>query len=299
LGNGKSDNYVFPKYEEKYDFVNTYGIINHSKGIINEKIFKDINPLYYRKIKKISCGNGFTVCLDREGLVYSWGRGSKGELGYDLLWEESTIVSGIKCQSTPKLIEKLANRKLVITDVICGNDFTFVYDDSGIPYSWGNNDHYQLARVSQFTTDSTPDKATQLVELEKTLKICCGWMHGMVLTDKGEVYIWGNPFFDYNKNSPDIAEPLMVELPNRAVDIRCGYHHFCAIISEDGLNNFQLYTWGANEYSQCGYRTEERISYIPKHVKIHDQNVIDVSCGAFHTIVHASNRKIYGFGHNL
>ncbi len=239
------------------------------------------------------------MCLDRDGFVYSWGKGSKGELGYELIWEASTIISGIKCQSTPRLVENLANRKVTITDVMCGSDFTFAYDDSNTPYSWGNNNHHQLARISQHVTDWTPDKADFLIELEKTLKICCGWMHGLVLTDKGDVYIWGNPFFDYNNNSPDIAEPILVELPYKAVDISSGFHHCCAILSDDGVNNFELYTWGANEYGQCGYKRDERIIYLPKLVNLYDNTVVEVACGAFHTIVQVNSGRFYGFGHNL
>lgn len=84
--------------------------------------------------------------MDKDGIVYSWGKSTRGQLGYELKYDESTIASGTKCQSSPRMVQSLEERRIHITDVICGSDFTFVMDDQMRPFSWGNNDHHQLGR---------------------------------------------------------------------------------------------------------------------------------------------------------
>jgi alpha-tubulin suppressor-like RCC1 family protein len=288
---------VFPEENNKYSFVNTLSIINESRGIIMNKIFKEQNPLYYKYIRKISCGDGFSVLLDRDGVLYSMGKAQKGQLGYDLLYDESSIISGIKCQITPKIIESLCNKKVVVTDIICGSDFSFAIDDTNHIYSWGNNDHNQIARKTELICDSIPDVADYLLPYEKITKICCGWMHGSCLTDKGEVFIWGNPYYDYNSRLPNIREPEKINFNFRVVDLACGFHHFCAILLED--DNYELYTWGANDYGQCGHPIKEKLSLIPMKINFEEEKIMEIICGSFHTICHLNKDKIIGFGHNL
>lgn len=216
-------------------------------------------------------------------------------MGYTLDYEKCEKVSGVKCWTSPKILDYFYEKKIIITDVVCGKDFTFACDDYQNPYSWGNNDHSQLARNSKNKYETVPDIANLLLSFGIIMDIKCGWMHGSLLTDKGEVFIWGNPFYDYDEQMPDIKEPLKIELDNTVLDINCGFHHFCAIVIEN--NNYVLYTWGANEYGQCGYKTEEKLSLTPKKVDL--DGILQVYCGPFQTICHLSGGKLYGFGHNL
>jgi alpha-tubulin suppressor-like RCC1 family protein len=278
--------------------VNNLSIINLSKGFISQKVFSEQNPLYLKYIKKISCGDGFTVCVDKDGVVYSWGKSTRGQLGYELKYDESTLVSGTKCQSTPRVVQSLHERKISIVDVICGGDFTIAVDDQGRGFSWGNNDHYQLGRSTERTMEATPEISDQFAQFEKISKICCGWMHVAILTDQGEVYYWGNPFYDYAKHLKDIKEPMKVELPFKAVDLACGFHHFAAIVYDEF--NYELYTWGANEYGQCGLHASQdsKLLFNPVYIQFSELKIMNVYCGAFHTICHMTGDKLYGFGHN-
>lgn len=276
--------------------MNTLSIINSSFGFVKNKIFREQNPIYLKYIKKISCGDGFTVCLDRDGVVYSWGKGNHGQLGYELNYEDSTVVSGTKCQARPRIVTEFTDRKVFITDIMCGKDFVFAYDDLNQPFSWGGNDRHQLARDSTRASEPIPEKASLLLPFEKTTKICCGWMHGLCLTDKGDVYLWGNPFYDYDNSMKDIKEPVKIDLPNSASDIASGFHHCCAIVNEE--NGPELYTWGANEYGQCGVSNKEKLILAPEKIDLFDNKIIDVVCGPFHTICHMTEDKLYAFGHN-
>ena len=120
LANGKNDNYTFSKKfkpNDKYDFINNFSIIsyepsNYTKLFKNKLIFNNEKysfPLLPKQIKKISCGDGFTLFLDNEGQIYSVGKNNKGQLGYELLNENSNIIEGIKCNSKLTKIEYFEN----------------------------------------------------------------------------------------------------------------------------------------------------------------------------------------------
>lgn len=271
-------------------------IINQNEGYIKGKLMSRVNPLYGKKIKKISCGDGFTVFLDCDGTLYSCGKNNKGQLGYDIPYEKAEIISGIKCQSHPKFIEYFMENKIKIIDIVCGSDFSFAIDETNQIYSWGSNDHYQLARGINKLSESKPGLAILVTPCESIVKVCCGWMHGCYLTDKGEVYIWGNPYYDYDRTYSDIQDPIKVEMENRCVDISSGFHHI-AIITQDE-NIFSLFTLGANEFGQLGYETDKEISVIPHMVDFKGTSVMDVVCGSFHTMCLLANEKIFGFGSN-
>jgi len=182
--------------------------------------------------------------------------------------------------------------------VHCGRDFVIAYSENSLPFTWGNNDHFQLARETHVTYDSNPEIAKAIVDLncKKIIKTCCGWMHGVILSDKGDAYIWGNPYFDYDKDFYDLKDPMMVKIDYRIIDIASGYHHFCALVLEE--NDMQVYTWGANDYGQLGYKTKEDISLEPKKVDLYDYKPEQIFCGSFHSLCSVKEGKVFAWGHN-
>lgn len=243
-------------------------------------------------IKKISCGDGFTVCIDNEGIVYSWGKNNKGQLGFDIKYENATIVSGTKCQSTPKIIESLVERKIFAVDISCGGDFSFMIDKDNKIYSWGYNEHSQLARSTLRLVESSPEIAGNLIAFNVN-SIKTGWMHGVLLDDQGDIYIWGNPYYDYDKNILDITKPTRINLPERINKISSGFHHLAVVDSK-----FEIYTVGVNNYGQCGVKVENKFIFNPNKLNTNDK-ISDVYCGAFHTIYQTLEEKLFVFGHNL
>ena len=85
------------------------------------------------EIKSISAGLRHAGCVDKGGRVYTWGAGSKGQLG-----------GGVKCKLmgkpvfVPGLTEAL--------DIYCGQYFTIVRTESGI-CGFGDNKFKQVSPV--------------------------------------------------------------------------------------------------------------------------------------------------------
>jgi len=55
-----------------------------------------------------------------------------------------------------------------------------------------------------------------------------------------------------------------------------------------------VYTWGSNKYGQLGLDTEEKMIKIPQKLDL--SNVVDIACGAFHSLFATSDGKVYACG---
>ena len=163
----------------------------------------------------------------------------------------------------PRVVEFFKEKNIFIIDMACGKNFMLTLDNNENVYSYGNNDLSQLGHEFTVRIQSTPKK---LNLREAPVKICCGWTHGMVLTAEANIFIWGNPFFEYNNKIPNITFPIKVYNLQKVIKIASGFHHFAAIVEKDSTNN--IYTWGINDYGQLGYSTESDINLVPKEVNI-------------------------------
>ncbi len=334
LANGKNSNYLFnnDETEARKRNENNFCILSsESKSTISKAIGKIFYsqitfPIQVPKIKQISFGDGFSLFLDNSGLVYSVGRNDKGQLGYELSNNDAQFVDGVKCNPTVTCIDYFKNKEIKVGRVICGSDFCFAIeyiDDNNINdihqtqeeiYSWGNNELNQLGTEEKnYKYFFNPIKATILNKLlsqkhTRVSKLVCGWSHGCALLKNNEIYLWGNPFVEYNKNFKDIEIPINInKLKNssKIIDISSGFNHLAVLsLSPNKDNLTELYTLGANEFGQLGYDSEEvyidnfnKVN-IPKSDINENLNITTVECGAYHTMVLMGNSLIYGFGQN-
>ena len=305
-------------------------------------------PIKVPKIREISCGDGFTLFLDDLGLVYSVGKNDKGQLGYELSNNESEFVGSVKCNPNLTCIDYFKDKMIKIKKIICGADFCLAIeeidsnninnnyeydynddsedsDDEGKNkkinvsisqeiYSWGNNEVHQLGiKENKYKYYFNPTKAiflNKILNEKKTSveKIVCGWSHGCFLTKNGGIYIWGNPFIEYNKKFKDIEKKININnLKNssKILDISSGFNHMAILSSPTDNQSYpELFTFGANEFGQLGYETDEiyiehfNKVIIPKSDINENLSINKVECGAYHTIIQMGGNLIYGFGQN-
>ena len=107
LANGKNSKYLFNTEDSASKKTNqsNFSIISSTANNTISKAIKNITnlftsispiPIEISKIKTISCGDGFTLFLSTNGVVYSVGRNDKGQLGYELQNDSVLFVEGIK-----------------------------------------------------------------------------------------------------------------------------------------------------------------------------------------------------------
>ncbi|EFO22087.1 hypothetical protein LOAG_06396 [Loa loa] len=83
-------------------------------------------------IRQLSAGNDHILILTVNGMVYSMGTGSRGELGH----------CNLKCEQHPKIVECLT--PLTVIKVACGRWHSAALTDDGDVYLWGWNNFGQL-----------------------------------------------------------------------------------------------------------------------------------------------------------
>ena len=330
LANGKNSKYLFNNDEtesRKRNESNFCILSSDSQGNISKAIGKIFYaqitfPIQVSKIKQISCGDGFSLFLDTSGVVYSVGKNDKGQLGYELLNSDSQFVDGIKCNPKVTRIDFFKDKGIRIDKIACGSDFCFALEflggnniDIGNQeeiYSWGNNELNQLGiDDKKYKYYFNPIKATNLIKIlnQKTAKIvkfACGWSFGSFLANNNEIYLWGNPFIEYDKKFKNIEFPKNINnLKNcrKIINISSGFNHL-AILSLNRENFVELYTYGANEFGQLGYESEEvyldnfNKVIIPKSEINENLEITKIECGAYHTMLIMGKNVIYGFGQN-
>lgn len=211
------------------------------------------------------CQNSITIFLADDGLVYKY---------------ESFTESGLFFSEKIKALA-------------CGSEHILALDINGRIYSWGNSGKGQLGQgVNSTGSCFTP---RLILTDHKFVEIACGYNHSMALDELGKVYTWGAGADGRlgHESSIDVYEPSQVQGLSQKfiVHLSCGYLH-SAVIS----NNGELITFGFNGYGQLGSGNLETKNTPTTVTSLLGRRVLDVSCGAFHTISICENGEIYSMG---
>ena len=156
------DNYFFKFYDDK---INKYKI--------------NINIKKNSKIKKIACGKNFVIFMSDTGLLYSFGKNTKGQLGLE----------DYKERTKPTLNELLIKDGERITDISCGYKHVIALGRSGKVFSWGSNSNGQcgLDIGGNFNTPMYIDVKNKI----KFISICCGFRASFLMDDQRILYFCG------------------------------------------------------------------------------------------------------------
>ncbi|XP_030749755.1 ultraviolet-B receptor UVR8 [Sitophilus oryzae] len=133
-------------------------------------------------IVEIKTGREHCLLLDKLGNVYSFGRGSRGQLGLGELEDELT----------PQLIEALAGIK--IATIAAGGWHSAAVSAEGDLYIWGWNGNGQLGLTEPSDKDAVQVLATpQVVDIKdcserQVVKVACGYRHTIILLDNNHLY---------------------------------------------------------------------------------------------------------------
>ena len=246
-------------------------------------------------IAKVAAGFGHSAAMSREGLLYTWGLGSEGQLGYELPATSSYLLAcgRERCQLVPKLVLGVT----AVEEVACGKNFTLILTSAKRVFATGSGNYGVLGngrRSVQFGFRGVVDG----LEDRKVSKIACGWSHCLAAVQGTGIFMWGNPYYDIDEEQEDIAAPILV-LPVReeAISIACGQNHSAAVL-KDLASRTTLYTWGSNSYFQLGYEEEDLVQ-APRPVSfLQSHEVRCVACGWNYTAAVLSDGKLIGWGGN-
>ena len=237
LGNGSNDDEVFPK--------------------CISKIESEDNDLYKynKKIVKISAGEDFTVALDEDGKVYTWGKNYDGVLGNGSNDDEVFPKCISEIESEDNDLYKY-NKKIV--DISAGDYHVVALDEEGKVYSWG-----ALLGIEDGATDygifpkCISEISGHVFQDKKIIQISAGYAHSIALDEYGNVYAWGwNLKEEYQFNTPGLlGSEEYSYVPVCANDIsgsilkgrkikKIEANAVCSVIIDDKGNMMIFGTWG-------------------------------------------------------
>jgi alpha-tubulin suppressor-like RCC1 family protein len=224
---------------------------------------------------KISTGASHTVGIDKNGIVWCWGYGVNGQLGYNSTTSQRTPVSILGVVKT-------------FCQINCGQISTLGIDKNGKIWGWGSNIYGQLGNNSVVAV-STP------VAVQGTLKTFCSIASGnsntFAIDYKNNLWGWG-----YGKglglNIPDYITPTSIVVDKT----------FCKITAGDtsslGIDkNGKIWGWGDNSFGQLGDNsTTNRFS--PVSISGVNKTFCNIYTGDNHSVGIDKNGKAWGWGSN-
>lgn len=127
------------------------------------------------KIKMVSCGERFTVCVDYDGCLWSFGDNEHGQLG-------------LKNKNNRKSPHKIEVNMPMVRSISCGSAHTLVLTEDTNLWSFGHNRNGQL--FLQNTVEQTIE-IPQLTLFSNILNISATHDHSMFQNLKGEIFECG------------------------------------------------------------------------------------------------------------
>lgn len=247
-------------------------------------------------IRRVAASFGHSVALSDEGVVYTWGLGSDGQLGYQLLLTNSYVVQGSKdrCQLSPRRVE-IVDR---VEDVACGKNFTVLLSTQGRVLACGSG-LWGVLGNGRLSQQFSPEPVAGELAEKRACRIACGWSHCVASVSGRGIYSWGRPYLEISSDMDLSPIPqLLLEVNADILSLACGQNHSAAIVKPPNQSACVL-TWGSNGFGQLGYASEESIVLTPRAVETGPGwKVEGLACGWNYTVALGSDGRVKGWGGN-
>lgn len=239
----------------------------------------------------IAAGGAHTVSYN-DGKLYAWGRNNNSQVG-----------NGEKGanQKVPVAIDLPLPHGVLVADIKANLNFTLLLDTAGDVWAWGRNNEGTMANG---TTDEV-SKPTKIKALDDAfvIDIGAGQRHGLAVTDKGEVWVWGNnakgqlgiaPNSNVSPRKDNTLTPKKVEGLVNIKDAEGGGSFSLAMDA-----NGKLYAWGDNDNGQLGVNPEEASSrFTPQRVAGIEGKAKAIAAGKDHSVVLLTDGTLKAWGLN-
>jgi len=216
--------------------------------------------------------DSFTLALDSQGKVWSWGANAFGQLGRgDGLYADANNAA---------IVPGISN----IVAIAGGGGHAVVLRGDGTVWAWGGNDYGDLGDNS----GSVRDFAAPVPGLTNVIGIVSGVYHNLALCADGRVWGWGlNEFAELGiGNEDDQPQPVLVSTLTNAVALSGGFFHSVALLA-DGT----VMAWGDNFEGEIGNLSS--LTPVPVSGL---SNIIAIACGSVHNLFLDQNGRLFVWG---
>ena len=260
----------------------------------------------------ITCGEDYTLIVDQEGKLWSFGLNLNGQLGLghcDQIEKPTEVIidnnenrtilktsslSQNQGNTQTKSSTKKQNSKVKFNSVKSAGYINFCTTEEGNIYMWPWGDHEgNLHYNPKMFYLSSPQ--------EKVTSVACGSNFCLILNNNGMVYSMGKSnkygelgVGDFNPRYGPTPIEFFYLNKERINQISCGFKHSVAK-SVTG----RVYTWGCGCKGQLGQDNYNNMS-IPGLVGFEDpfMKIIQVSAGFRSTFFLSENRRVFACGCN-
>jgi alpha-tubulin suppressor-like RCC1 family protein len=228
--------------------------------------------------KQVSCGFDHTAAIKTDGTLWTWGRGSDGELGNAVTTNVSTPVTTFAGGTNWK-------------QVSCGNDYTAAIKTDGTLWTWGSGSLGQLGNGSTALRTSTP--ITTFAGGTNWKQVSPGGSHTAAIKTDGTLWTWGYGSNGRLGNAATTERSTPVTTFAGGTNwkqVSSGTGHTAAI-KTDGT----LWTWGNGSDGQLGNAAITSRS-TPVTTFAGGNNWKQVSAGNFHTSAIKTDGTLWTWG---
>ena len=256
----------------------------------------EVGGFEHETIRSLEGGAFHSVILTASGRVKTFGAAQLGQLGRKV---EGSVTdgSGLPVDPVARDVEGLDTNDSVAA-IGAGFYNTLVACKSGILYCAGENQNSQCGQASGENANLRIMTKVKELGSEHVVKACGGYCHTLVLTGDSRVLSLGcneDGQRGYPSDQPDaIVSEVALPTTSRPIDVQAGANHSIVL-----MGNGEVYTFGSNEFGQCGTSTALGGSVTtPTRVELDGVKIVKVSAGYAHSIVVDEKNKSLAFGQN-
>ena len=255
------------------------------------------------KVDQVSVGFSHMGLITNDKQVYTWGSGTRGQLGHG------------HAGSFMEPVQIRFKKDACIVNIQCGKDFTLFLNETGITLSCGAWDQFCIGKRTE-TDVHLPTIIDDLVTCQ-VVQLSCGELHAMGVTSEGEVFGWGvgrdGRLGTGTETNCLVPKEIVVMSADNVKEtikqVECGLDGTMFLTT-----SHTLYACGSNRNNKLGlnkkptmlmtmrlFTKEQKMlverSLVPTPVKVLSKHmVLDVSLGATHSVVLVDNGKVLSFG---
>ncbi|MGV3550042.1 RCC1 domain-containing protein [Rhizobium sp.] len=249
------------------------------------------------EIASIYMANGASYAISADGVLYSWGQNTNGQLG----------IGSLTNTGTPTAVSSAAFGGEKVASMAWGTSYALVLTESGEVYAMGGNVQGQLGQGN--SGSATRSNVPVLVDIPGTVvKVMAGTNTSLAVTSDGKVWGWGQSDYGQlikgeivdgvltNADSTNTLVPTEIQgLPDNVIDAHIG-SRWAIALTADG----EVWAWGRNDEGWLGLETSTgAIDTLIAPTKIpgfDGINIVSIAGGPNHSLAIDDEGNIYGWG---
>lgn len=222
--------------------------------------------------------------------VYVWGSDSQGQLGIGSLQETGTLERGAYTRAYP--IPRAFSFDTIFKSCAAGTSHAALITSSGQLFMMGSNDSGKLGLGDMTQGEIHEPNLVQSLGKVEIKQVALGDSHTIAVSEKGDVYGWGNSLFCGVGLTQPISEPMKIAHHERFIQAAAGTEH-TLLLDAAG----KVYGFGSNREGQIGSGAL-RDELAPIAIHSLPERLVEIAAGAAHSLFLGYDGTLYVTGSN-